>query len=272
MQKFAAQTKKCGKIIGFVPTMGYLHQGHLSLARQAKKDADIVIMSIFVNPAQFGPKDDFKKYPRNLKQDCRLAKKAGVDIIFYPAANEMYPENYQTCVEVVELSKPLCGRSRPGHFKGVTTVVVKLFNIVKPDIAYFGQKDAQQAVIIKQMVSDLNMDLKIKVMPIIREPGGLAASSRNAYFSSSQRKDALVLKKALQKAVLMIKSDEKYEKNIIKAMKNIINSVSSSMIDYIAIADAKTLKPAKHLKGDILIALAVKIGKTRLIDNVQVHI
>ena len=272
MQRFAKLAKKQGKTIGFVPTMGYLHKGHLSLARQAKKDTDIVVMSIFVNPTQFGQKEDLKKYPRDFKRDSRLAKLTGVDIIFYPSAKDMYPENYQTCVEVIELSKYLCGRFRPWHFKGVATVVTKLFNIVKPDIAYFGQKDAQQAIIIERMVEDLNMDLKIKVMPIVREPDGLAMSSRNAYLRPSERKHALVLKKALQKAVLMIESDEKDPKKIISSMQNVINSAPSSKIDYISIVDAAILKDIKTIKDNCLIALAVKIGNVRLIDNVKVHI
>lgn len=280
MQCYAARLKKQGKTIGFVPTMGYLHEGHLSLAKQAKKDTDIVVMSIFVNPAQFGPKEDFKKYPRDFARDCRLAKSAGVDVIFYPTAKAMYPKGYQTYVEVFELSKysshhihvaGLCGASRPGHFKGVTTVVAKLFNIVKPDTAYFGQKDAQQAIIIKRMVEDLNMDLKVRVMPIIREADGLAASSRNVYLSPTERKEALVLKNALQKAKDMVNSDEKDPKKIIAKMREIINSVPSSKIDYISIVDTENLRDVKTINGGILIALAVKIGKTRLIDNIIVH-
>jgi len=272
MQQYATQVKSSGKTIGFVPTMGYLHKGHLSLVRQARKDTDVVVMSMFVNPIQFGPKEDFKKYPRDLKTDSAQAGAAGVDIIFYPSSRTMYPKDYQTYVEVAELSKYLCGKSRPGHFKGVATVVTKLFNIVKPDIAYFGQKDAQQSAVIKRMVLDLNMDLKIKVMPVVREPGGLAMSSRNAYLSPTQRKDALVLKNALQKAVSMIRSDEKKAGDIKLCMRRIINNVPSSKIEYISITDAASLRDIKEIKGNILIALAVKIGKTRLIDNVQVRI
>lgn len=269
MQRYAARLKKQGKTIGFVPTMGYLHKGHLSLAKQARKDSDIVVMSIFVNPTQFGPKEDFKKYPRDITRDRRLAKAAGVDVIFYPTVKAMYPEGYQTYVEVFELSKYLCGASRPEHFKGVATVVTKLFNIVKPDITYFGQKDAQQAIIIKRMVEDLNMDLKVRVMPTIREPDGLAMSSRNMYLSPTERKEALVLKNALQKAKDMVNSDEKDPKKIIAKMRGIINSAPSSKIDYISIVDTENLRDVKSLKsGEILIALAVKIDKTRLIDNI----
>jgi len=272
MQQYASRIKRSGKTIGFVPTMGYLHQGHLSLVRQAKRDNDIVVMSIFVNPIQFGPKEDFKKYPRDLKADSAQAASAGVDIIFYPSSKTMYPKDYQTYVEVVELSKYLCGMSRPGHFKGVATVVAKLFNIVKPDIAYFGQKDAQQAAVIKRMAMDLNIGLKVKVMPIVREPDGLAMSSRNAYLSPPQRKDALVLKNALQKAVCMIRSDEKNAEKIKLCMRKIVNSVPSSKIEYISIIDAAFLRDTKEIKGNILIALAVRIGNTRLIDNVKIRI
>jgi pantoate--beta-alanine ligase len=272
MQQCADRAKRAGKAIGFVPTMGYLHHGHLSLARQAKKDNDIAVMSVFVNPIQFGQKEDFKKYPRDMKRDAALAADAGIDIIFYPSSKVMYPQDYQTYVEVIELSKHLCGKSRPGHFKGVATVVIKLFNIVKPDIAYFGQKDAQQAAVIEKMVSDLNMDVEIKVMPIVREPDGLAMSSRNRYLSPTQRKDALVLKNALQKAVSMIISDEKNPEAVKLCMREIINSVPSSKIEYISIIDAASLRDIKEIKGNILIALAVRIGKTRLIDNVKVRI
>jgi pantoate--beta-alanine ligase len=284
MQRFAVQAKGRGKTIGFVPTMGYLHEGHLSLARQAAKDTDIVVMSIFVNPAQFGPGEDFKKYPRDLSRDSRLAGLAGVDVIFYPAATAMYPKGYQTYVEVTDLSRYLCGAFRPGHFKGVATIVMKLFNIVRPDIAYFGQKDAQQAIIIKRMAVDLNMDLRIRVMPIVREPDGLATSSRNVYLSPTERHQALVLKNALQKAKYMINYDEKDPGRIKGAMRRIIvRNAPSAKIDYISIVDPQTLrdlktlacrynKPGQAIKGKILIALAVRIAKTRLIDNAQIYV
>jgi len=272
MQQFAVQVKNQGKTIGFVPTMGFLHKGHVSLIQQSKKDTDITVVSIFVNPTQFGPKEDFKKYPRNFKRDCLLAAKSGADIVFYPSVKSMYPKGFQTYVEVVELSKPLCGSLRPGHFRGVATVVIKLFNIVKPNVAYFGQKDAQQALVVRRMACDLSMDLKIKAMPIVREKDGLAMSSRNAYLSPTEQKQALVLKKALQKACDMIKSDEKNTKNIISSMEKIITGASSPKIDYISIVDAETLQEIKKITGHILIALAVRIGKTRLIDNVQVRI
>ena len=272
MQQFAVNAKKRGKTIGFVPTMGYLHKGHLSLLKQAVKDTDVTVMSVFVNPIQFGPNEDFKKYPRDFGRDCRLAKLAGVGIIFYPSTKDMYPEGFQTYIEVVDLSRYLCGEYRPGHFKGVATVVIKLFNIVKPDISYFGQKDAQQAVIIRRMATDLNMDLRVKVMPIIRDADGLAMSSRNAYLSPTERKETLVLKSALQKAKDMINSDEIESRKIISQMRRIIKSAPSAKIDYISIVDPQTLRDLKTIKGKILIAVAVKIGKTRLINNVSLYV
>jgi pantoate--beta-alanine ligase len=272
MQQFAANAKKQGKIIGFVPTMGYLHEGHLSLLKQAVKDTDVAVMSIFVNPIQFGPREDFKKYPRDFKRDCRLAKKTGVDIIFYPSAKDMYPEGFQTYVDVVGLSRYLCGRSRPSHFKGVATIVAKLFNIVNPGMAYFGQKDAQQAIIIQRMARDLNMGLEVKVMPVVRESDGLAMSSRNAYLNATERTEALVLKNALQKAEDMINFGEIQTKKIINQMRMIIKGAPSAKIDYISIVDPQTLRDLKTIKGKILIAVAIKIGKTRLIDNVSLYV
>src|SRR3989338_4091671 len=200
--------KKENKTIGLVPTMGYLHEGHLSLMRQAKRDCHISLVSIFVNPTQFGPKEDYKKYPRNLKRDLTLARSAGVDIVFSPSAEEIYPENYRTYVNVEKLTDGLCGASRPGHFRGVATIVTKLFNLVRPDIAYFGQKDAQQARVIEKMAEDLNTGIKIKVMPIVREAAGLAMSSRNVYLNKEERKEAIVLYQSLKLAKKMILSGE----------------------------------------------------------------
>ena len=262
--------KKEGKSIGLVPTMGYLHEGHLSLSRGAKKHTDVVVMSIFVNPLQFGPKEDFQKYPRDLKRDEALAASAGVDVIFTPSADEMYPAGYSTYVNVEGMTDTLCGATRPGHFKGVTTVVAKLFEIVRPDIAYFGQKDAQQAMIVKKMAADLNMGLEVKVMPIVRESDGLAMSSRNVYLSVSERKDALVLNAALKKADEMIKSGERNPKKIIRAMEEMIEGVECARVDYISAVDAATMKEVKAISGETLIALAIFIGKTRLIDNIVV--
>ncbi len=271
MQEYAAHIKRQGSKIGLVPTMGYLHQGHISLVRQAVKDNDIAVISIFVNSIQFGPEEDFKRYPRDFKRDCLLAKSSGAGIIFYPPKEAMYPDGYQTYVEVEKLSGYLCGRSRPGHFKGVATVVAKLFNIITPDTAYFGQKDAQQAIVIKRMVKDLNMDIVVKIMPTVRGPDGLAMSSRNSYLSPAQRKDALVLKNALQKAKSMISSDEIAVREIISRMRQIIQDVSAAKIDYISIVDAETLEDLRVIKGNVLIMLAVKIGDVRLIDNIVVR-
>ena len=271
MSKTSQALKKRGRAIGFVPTMGALHQGHISLVKQARQDTDIVVMSIFVNPLQFGPQEDFKKYPRDLKGDCKLAKAAGVDLLFHPDRREMYPEGASTCVRVEGLSDCLCGRFRPLHFRGVATVVTKLFNIVRPDIAYFGQKDAQQAVIIKQLAKDLNIPVKIKVLPTIREKDGLALSSRNAYLNKQERRDALVLFQALNLAKRLIKQGKRNSRYIINNIKKIINKKKTAKIDYIEIVDPNNLKSLGFIRGKVLIALAVWIGKTRLIDNVIVN-
>jgi pantoate--beta-alanine ligase len=260
-----------GKSIGFVPTMGALHQGHLSLIRRARKDNKLVVVSIFVNPAQFGPKEDFKKYPRSLKKDALLCKKCGVDFIFYPDAKAMYPKGYKTYVSVEALSDCLCGKSRPGHFKGVATVVAKLFNIIGPCTAYFGQKDAQQAVIIKKMAEDLNMSLKIKVLPTVRETDGLALSSRNVYLNKEERKDAAVLYRALNLARDLIGRGQKNSRKIITAISRMVNYKKTAKIDYVYIVDLENLIPVKVVKGRVLVALAVKFGRTRLIDNVIIE-
>ena len=272
MKTYSKIMRKQNKLIGLVPTMGYLHEGHLSLIKNARKQSDVVIVSIFVNPTQFGQSEDFEKYPRNIEKDEELAKACGVDVLFYPEKDAMYPEGFSTYVNVERLTASLCGKSRKGHFRGVTTVVMKLFEITKPDIAYFGQKDAQQALVIKKMIEDLNMDVTMKILPIIRESDGLAMSSRNTYLSSSERKDATVLYKALKEAEGLINSGEKDPKKIIKKMKSVIKEAPSAEVDYVSIVDTKHLKEASEIKGDILIALAVFIGKTRLIDNVVLSI
>lgn len=272
MSTLVKMLKKEGKSIGFVPTMGCLHEGHLSLVKTAKKHTDIVVMSIFVNPIQFGQNEDFDKYPRDLKRDEELARGAGVDIIFYPAVKDMYPEGYATYVNVERLTDVLCGASRPGHFKGVTTVVAKLFGIIKPDIAYFGQKDAQQAIVIKKMSEDLNMGIETKVLPIIREKDGVAMSSRNIYLSENERKDAAVLFQSLKKAEELIKGGERDSKRIIKVMEDMIRARQTARIDYISIVDTKNLRDIKAISGEVLAALAVFIGKTRLIDNAVIKV
>lgn len=264
--------KKQGKTIGFVPTMGFLHQGHLSLIETAKKENDLVIVSIFVNPTQFGVGEDFEAYPRDLDRDVKLSESAGADVIFCPSISEMYPEKYQTYVEVMEITNKLCGISRPTHFKGVTTVVNKLFNIVEPHKAYFGQKDAQQVAVIKKMVNDLNMNVEIIPCPIVREADGLAMSSRNTYLNPEQRAAALILSKALFTARDMINKGCIDAVEIKETMTSMISSEPLTAIDYIEILDALSLNEIKILKGSVLIALAVKIGRTRLIDNILLEV
>ena len=266
------QLKFSNKIIGLVPTMGFLHEGHASLIKTSACQNDITIVSIFVNPIQFGPNEDYNIYPRDLQRDITVSQNAGADIIFNPSANEMYPEGYKTYVEVKELTEVLCGRSRPGHFKGVTTVVSKLLNIVQPDRVYFGLKDAQQYVVIKKMVEDLNMNVKVVPCPIVRDIDGLAISSRNIFLSSDERKAALSLSKSLFEAEKMIKSGEKDPEKIIKKIKDIISQEKLANIDYIEIVNFDTLKTVDKIRGKVLIALAVKFGNTRLIDNIIVEV
>ncbi|MEG6586146.1 pantoate--beta-alanine ligase [Dendrosporobacter sp. 1207_IL3150] len=264
------QLKLAGNTVGFVPTMGYLHEGHLSLMRQAKQEQDIVVVSIFVNPLQFGPTEDFAVYPRDLARDSAMAESVGVDIVFAPEIEEMYPNghsNLLTVVDVSELTEGLCGASRPGHFRGVTTVVNKLFNIVEPDVAYFGQKDAQQVAVIKQMVNDLNINVKVVAVPIVRESDGLALSSRNVFLSKDERQAALILSKSLKLASTLLAEGERNADIIRSAMTKLISDEPLAKIDYIAINDAVTLADVINIEKPVLIALAVKIGKTRLIDN-----
>lgn len=273
MQKEIISLKREGKTIGFVPTMGALHEGHLSLVRQSKKENNITVVSIFVNPTQFGPNEDFNRYPRQFEKDRDLLEKEGVDYIFYPSVSDMYPDGYETFIILEKLPNHLCGLSRPGHFRGVATVVAKLFNIVQPDKAYFGQKDYQQAQIVKKMVRDLNFPVEIVVMPIIRENDGLAMSSRNIYLSSEERKNATVLYKSLQRAKEIIKSGERDVKKIKEEMRKIISSVPSK-IDYIEVVDPITLESLDTIPSDgsVVVALAVFIGSARLIDNEIVYI
>lgn len=262
--------RKKNKKIGFVPTMGYLHQGHLSLIREAKKNNDIVIVSIFVNPTQFALGEDYNKYPRDLKADVKKAKSAGCDIIFNPSVRSMYLKNPLTYVGVSGLSEVMCGSSRPNHFKGVATICTKLFNIIAPDIAYFGQKDYQQAIIIRQLVSDLNMNLRIKIMPIVREKNGLAMSSRNKYLNSKQRESASTLYRSLKHAKALIRSGEKNSSNVKRAIKKTLLKEKYTLIEYIKIVSPDLLIDKKKIDSKVLIALAVKINKTRLIDNILV--
>ena len=265
-KKLIRKVKQSGKTIGFVPTMGYLHNGHLSLVRIARRKTDFVVVSIFVNPTQFAPHEDLTKYPRDLKRDKILLKREGVDLIFAPSVKAIYPPDYKTYIYVKDLSKLMCGITRPRHFQGVTTVVLNLFNIIKPNIAVFGAKDYQQALIIKRMVSDLNLDVKIITGRIIREKDGLAMSSRNKYLTAEQRQDATVLYRSLKK----IKQDQASGLSDPKKAKKIIKRMiekQNGRIDYIAIVNKDTLAPVKKIKKNTLIALAVFYGKTRLIDN-----
>ncbi len=265
--------KRQGMEIGFVPTMGFLHQGHISLVEAARKENDIVIASIFVNPTQFGEGEDLDSYPKDFDGDQEKLKNSGTDILFYPLANEMYPDGYSTYVEVEGImTNVLCGSSRQGHFKGVTTIVNKLFNMVTPDKAYFGQKDAQQVAVIMKMVKDLNMDIKVISCPICRESDGLAMSSRNTYLSDKERKDALVLSKSLFEAKELIELGQRSSKKIIGKILDNISAVDYAIIDYVEIVDAFTLKRIEKLDGTILIALAVKVGKPRLIDNLRLEV
>ena len=270
LKKVIDQVKREGKTIGFVPTMGFLHEGHLSLIRRAKQENDVVVASIFVNPTQFGPNEDLEAYPRDIERDKTLLAAQKVDIAFIPEVKEIYPDGFTTYVEVTgPITQVLCGKSRPTHFRGVTTVVAKFFHLVSPDQAYFGRKDAQQVAIIQKMVKDLSFDLQIVPCPIVREPDGLAMSSRNVYLSTQQRKDALVLNQALMAAQETIRQGERTAANVAGIIKNHFRSIPEAIIDYIAIVDAFTLADVDILKGEILIALAIKFGKIRLIDNIN---
>lgn len=272
MQELSRSLILQGKKLGFVPTMGALHEGHLSLVRQARKDNDVVIVSIFVNPIQFGPHEDFARYPRDLEGDSEKLKRESVDILFYPDIREMYPEGYKTFVEVQGLSDRLCGAFRPGHFRGVATVVTKLFNIVKPHRAYFGLKDYQQTVIIKKMVNDLNMDIEIVTCPTVREPDGLAMSSRNLYLKADERKAATVIYRTLLEAEKLIREFKSPEEVRTIMLERLKSEPLVSSIDYAGVYDPETLEEIKDYSEDkeILIAIALRIGNTRLIDNIIV--
>jgi pantoate--beta-alanine ligase len=267
-----AAVRARGTTVGLVPTMGALHTGHISLIRQARVENGYVVVSIFVNPTQFGPKEDLSRYPRPLEKDLSICRQENVDLAFVPDANTMYPPRFQTFVTVKELQRVLCGPSRPGHFRGVATVVLKLFNIVQPNIAYFGQKDGQQARIVQQMVQDLNVPVEIRVCPIVREPDGLALSSRNVYLDSDQRKQATVLYRALNAGCEIIASGERDGALVLRRMKDAIGTAPAAVIDYVAVVDAATLEPIDHLRGEVLLALSVKFDQTRLIDNLKIMV
>jgi pantoate--beta-alanine ligase len=266
--KAAARKVRAGlQTVGFVPTMGFLHEGHLSLVRESRRIADVTVVSIFVNPLQFGPKEDFKKYPRDLEKDSEMLEKEGIDYLFFPEEHEMYPEGFETAVEVQGLQDRLCGRTRPGHFRGVTTVVLKLLNIVQPNFAFFGQKDAQQAVILRKMVKDLNLDVDIRVMPIVREPDGLALSSRNSYLSPKERRASLVLSRSLAEVRRAFESGERRAGLLVKRIKETIAAEPLVRLDYAELVDLENLEPVDLIDRDALAAVAAYIGRTRLIDN-----
>ena len=262
--------KKQGLSVGFVPTMGYLHEGHKSLMDAARKGNDKVVVSIFVNPMQFGPTEDLATYPRDLDHDAALCESAGVDLIFHPEAEEMYEKDFCSFVDMTGLTEGLCGKTRPIHFRGVCTVVNKLFNIVTPDHAYFGQKDGQQLAVIKRMVRDLNMDIEIVGCPIIREEDGLAKSSRNTYLSSEERKAALILSKTVALGKELAKT-EKDANKVVEAMKKNIETEPLAKIDYVEAVDALSMAPVEKLEGTCMLAMAVYIGKPRLIDNTLIN-
>lgn len=264
------QWRKEGRTVGLVPTMGFLHEGHKSLIEKAVSQNDEVVVSVFVNPTQFGPNEDFESYPRDMEKDAALCESAGASLIFHPEPSEMYLEGSSTFVDMTTLTKGLCGKTRPIHFKGVCTVVSKLFNIVTPDKAYFGQKDAQQLAVIKHMVRDLNFGIEIVGCPIIREEDGLAKSSRNTYLSTDERKAAIVLSKALKAGKLAACNGEKDARVIKKIVTDIITDEPLSKIDYVEAVDWTNLEPVTQINGETLIAIAVYIGKTRLIDNIIV--
>lgn len=270
MVKKSSALREGGLAAALVPTMGYLHEGHLALIREAAKLRSLVVVSIFVNPTQFGPGEDFERYPRDMERDCMMIREAGGQIVFAPTVESMYPDGYQTYAEVDELSKYLCGITRPGHFRGVATVVLKLFNIIRPEVAVFGEKDYQQLIIIKRMVKDLNLDVEIVGHPIIREPDGLAMSSRNNYLSKKDRQRALCLYGALQAGREAITAGERDAGQVRKVMKIVVERTVGTLVDYISVVDAETLRSVDRLDGDTLLALAVKIGGTRLIDNMVV--
>ena len=267
MKALSKDLRSQGQRLGFVPTMGFFHEGHLSLMRYARKRCDRLVVSLFVNPIQFGPKEDFREYPRDFARDARLAEGVGVDILFAPEAEDMYPPGFQTYVEVTELSKPLCGAKRPGHFRGVATVVLKLFNIVKPHFAVFGLKDYQQYLVIKRLVEDLDLDIEIHGHPIVREPDGLAMSSRNVYLSPEERKSATCLYQALKLAEKRVAEGVRDAAFLVEELSRFISSHPYTRIDYIEFRDPENLAPASEIKGPTLLALAVFVGRARLIDN-----
>jgi pantoate--beta-alanine ligase len=269
LQKMRASART----VGLVPTMGYLHAGHVSLIRRARQENDGVVVSVFVNPTQFGPNEDLATYPRDAEKDKALMRAEGVDVAFFPAVEELYPPGYTTYVEVEgPMTKTLCGRTRPGHFRGVTTIVGKLFHLVAPDRAYFGQKDAQQLAVIEQMTRDLDFHVRIVGCPIVREPDGLAMSSRNVYLTERQRVQAPIISRALFQAADMIRNGQRDAAPLVRSIEKALITIDSAAIDYVSMVDARTLADLETLKGEVLIAVAVRLGRTRLIDNIRIEV
>lgn len=268
MKKVSQALRAEGKKIAFVPTMGYLHEGHLSLVKKGREVGDVLVVSIFVNPIQFGPEEDFEKYPRDMEKDKQLCEAEGADILFVPKTEEMYPDEYQTAVEVLWVTKNLCGKFRPGHFRGVATVVTKLFNIVRPQYAVFGEKDFQQLVVIKRLVRDLALDIEVIGMPVVREEDGLAMSSRNAYLSQEERKAALNIYKALQAAKALFDQGESSSRVLLKEVKRVVEAAPLLKPEYGKLVDTKTMEDMDSVGKEALLAIAARVGNTRLIDNI----
>ncbi|HEX6849904.1 MAG TPA: pantoate--beta-alanine ligase [Candidatus Polarisedimenticolaceae bacterium] len=267
MKELARRARAAGRRIGFVPTMGYLHEGHMSLVRRVKAECDLTVVSIFVNPTQFGPNEDLSRYPRDLARDSDLCVREGVDVIFAPDAAEIYPEGASTFVEVAGISSRLEGASRPGHFRGVATVVLKLFEVVKPNVAAFGQKDAQQAIVLQRMTRDLLVDVEILVLPIVRDEDGVAMSSRNVYLSAAERRAARAIPSCLEAAERAVAGGERDPAKVVAAARAILDAEAGLRVDYLELVDTTTLQPAPKLEGELLLAVAAFAGKTRLIDN-----
>ncbi len=267
MKAWSRRTRREGIVLGLVPTMGYLHEGHLRLVRESLNTCDRTVVSIFVNPKQFRPNEDLESYPRNLETDREKLERLGVDVLFAPSEGEMYPEGYKTYVNVEEITDHLCGKSRPGFFRGVTTIVLKLFHIIQPDRAFFGEKDRQQLEVIRKMVRDLNLDVQIAKLPIIREPDGLAMSSRNQYLEADDRKSALALHQALEHARRLVEEGESSARKIRSEVREIIEKQDQARVDYISVCDPEKFEELERIQGEAVVALAVHIGKARLIDN-----
>jgi pantoate--beta-alanine ligase len=272
MKALAREWGASGRTVGFVPTMGALHEGHLSLVKESRRRCGVTVVSVFVNPSQFGPGEDFNAYPRDFGRDRTLLEREGVDCVFHPEAEAVYPRGYRTYVEVHGLQDHLCGESRPGHFRGVATVVLKLFNIVRPSAAFFGWKDAQQLIILRRMAADLDLDIELVGCPIVREPDGLALSSRNAYLSPEERQAALVLSRGLQAAEAAAAAGQRRAAEMERRIREILEAEPLAELEYVEIVDMEELRPLEILAGEVLVALAVRIGRTRLIDNVRIAV